>query len=121
MRACSGKPRRCADRGSGSAPCRYRSTDPRPAALPGNPYRRASALQDSAFRSIAGNAKDWRARWDESGHWSEGILREHHAGGRPTKLAGELAQRLLLELQKPPPSAGYPKRKWSGALLTQHL
>jgi putative transposase len=48
-------------------------------------------------------------------------LREHHAGGRPAKLIGEQAQRLALDLQKPPRLSGYPKREWSGKLLTQHL
>jgi transposase len=53
-------------------------------------------------------------------HGTEG-LREHHAGGRPAKLAGEQAQHLALDLQKPPHLSGYPKREWSGKLLTQHL
>jgi transposase len=48
-------------------------------------------------------------------------LREHPAGGRPTKLASEEVQRLALDLQKPPQFSGYPKREWSGKLLTQHL
>lgn len=34
-------------------------------------------------------------------HGIEG-LREHHAGERPAKLAAEQAQRLALDLQKPP-------------------
>lgn len=53
-------------------------------------------------------------------HGVEG-LREHHAGGRPAKLAGEQAQRLALDLQNPPRLSGYPKREWSGKLLKQHL
>ena len=53
-------------------------------------------------------------------HGIEG-LREHPAGGRPAKLASAQAQRLALDLQKPPHVSGYPKREWSGKLLTQHL
>jgi transposase len=53
-------------------------------------------------------------------HGIEG-LREHHAGGRPAKLAGEQVQRLALDLQKPPHVSGYRKREWSGKLLMQHL
>ena len=53
-------------------------------------------------------------------HGIEG-LRDRHAGGRPAKLAGEPAQRLALDLQKPPDASGYPKTEWSGKLLTQHL
>ncbi len=60
----------------------------------------------------------WVHALDE--HGVEG-LREHHGGGRPAKLAGEQAQRLALDLQKPPRLPGYPKREWSGRLLTQHL
>jgi transposase len=48
-------------------------------------------------------------------------LREHHAGGRPAKLAGETAQRLALDLQLPPDASGYSKPEWSGTLLTQLL
>jgi transposase len=48
-------------------------------------------------------------------------LHEHHAGGRPAKLTAQQAQRLALDLQNPPPLSGYPKRQWSGKLLTQHL
>jgi transposase len=53
-------------------------------------------------------------------HGVEG-LREHHAGGRPMKLAGEQVQRLTLDLQKPPRLCGYPERRWSGKRLAQHL
>lgn len=53
-------------------------------------------------------------------HGIEG-LREHHAGGRPPALTGEQAQRLALDLQKPPGVFRYSKREWSGKLLAQHL
>src|SRR5262245_49169953 len=46
-------------------------------------------------------------------------LKEHHGGGRPTKLSVELRQRLALDLQKPPRLVGYSGRQWSGKLLTQ--
>ena len=61
-------------------------------------------------------------RWVHAlhGHGVEG-LREHYAGGRPAKLTGEQAQRLAVDLQKPPLLSGYPGREWSGKLLTQHL
>jgi transposase len=38
-------------------------------------------------------------------------LREHHAGGRPTKLADEHLQHLALDLQKPPSACGYPEQR----------
>lgn len=60
----------------------------------------------------------WVHALDE--HGVEG-LREHHVGGRPAKLSGDQVQRLALDLQKPPHISGYPKREWSGKLLTQHL
>ena len=50
-----------------------------------------------------------------------GGLREHHAGGRPAKLAGAQEQRLALDLQKSPHLSGYPEREWSGKRLAQHL
>ena len=53
-------------------------------------------------------------------HGIEG-LREHHSGGRPTKLADKQMQRLALDLQKPPRVCGYSEREWSGKLLVQHL
>lgn len=60
----------------------------------------------------------WVHALDE--HGIEG-LREHHSGGRPTKLAGEQMQCLALDLQKPPRVCGYSEREWSGKLLVQHL
>lgn len=53
-------------------------------------------------------------------HGIEG-LREHHSGGRPTRLADEQIPRLALDLQKPPRVCGYSEREWSGKLLAQHL
>jgi len=53
-------------------------------------------------------------------HGIEG-LRKHHAGGRPAALTGEQAQRLALDLQKPPGVFRYSEREWSGKLLAQHL
>jgi transposase len=53
-------------------------------------------------------------------HGVEG-LREHPSGGRPAKLGPDQTQRLMLDLAQPPRLCGYPKRSWSGALLTQHL
>lgn len=53
-------------------------------------------------------------------HGVEG-LREHHAGGRPAKVAGDQLQRLALELQEPPQLSGSPGRAWSGRSLAQHL
>ena len=53
-------------------------------------------------------------------HGVEG-LREHHAGGRHAKLAGEQVKRLALDLRMPPRLAGYPERQWSGKRLAQHL
>ena len=48
-------------------------------------------------------------------------LREHHAGGRPAKLAGEQVQRLALDLKNPPRLCGYSQRQWSGKLLALRL
>ncbi len=48
-------------------------------------------------------------------------LRDHHAGGRPTKLDDDHLQRLALDLRNPPRLCGYPARNWSGKLLTQHM
>lgn len=48
-------------------------------------------------------------------------LREHHAYGRPARLAGEQVQRLAHDLQNPPRLAGYPEREWSGKRVAQHL
>lgn len=60
----------------------------------------------------------WVHALDERG--VEG-LREHHAGGRPTKLSPDQAQRLALDLKKPPRLCGYPEMRWSGKRLAQHL
>ena len=60
----------------------------------------------------------WVHALDE--HGVEG-LREHHAGGRPTKLSRDQVQRLALDLQEPPCFCGYPERQWSGKRLAQHL
>jgi transposase len=61
-------------------------------------------------------------RWVHAlnGYGIEG-LREHHGGGRPTKLTDEQLQYLALDLQKPPRVCGYPERRWSGKLLMQYL
>jgi transposase len=48
-------------------------------------------------------------------------LREHHGGGRPARLTAAQAQRLATELQRVPDAQEYPKRAWSGRLLTKHL
>lgn len=48
-------------------------------------------------------------------------LREHHAGGRPAKLAGGQLQRLAFDLQRPPRVFGYSESRWSGKLLTQYV
>ena len=53
-------------------------------------------------------------------HGIEG-LREHHAGGRPTKLDHDHLQRLALDLRSPPRLCGYPVRIRSGKLLSQHI
>ena len=53
-------------------------------------------------------------------HGIEG-LRVHHGGGRPTKLTGEHAQRLALDLHEAPRVLGYRESEWSGKLLTQHI
>ena len=60
----------------------------------------------------------WVHAFDE--HGVEG-LREHHAGGRPTKLSRDQVQRLTLDLQKPPHFSGFPELQWSGKTLGQHL
>jgi len=48
-------------------------------------------------------------------------LREHHSGGRRTKLTDEQMQRLTADLQKLPRVFGYPEWEWGGKLLSQHL
>ena len=53
-------------------------------------------------------------------HGIEG-LREHHAGGRPTRLGSEQVRRLALDLQKPPRLCGYPEPRWSGKRVAAHL
>ena len=61
-------------------------------------------------------------------HWVRALgprgvegLAEHHGGGRPTRLSGELEQRLSLELREPPNAVGYAEREWTGRLLAFHL
>ena len=48
-------------------------------------------------------------------------LREHHAGGRPGKLAADQVERVVIDLQQPPRLCGYPDQRWSGRRLAQHL
>ena len=54
-------------------------------------------------------------------HGIEG-LREHHTGGRPARLTDDEAQRLALELRKPPRVSRYSGGgQWSGKILAAHL
>lgn len=48
-------------------------------------------------------------------------LAEHRHGGRPPRLTQELMQRLRLDLQGTPASAGRLGRAWSGKRLASHL
>lgn len=70
------------------------------------------------FGENARTIQRWVHAFDE--HGVEG-LREHHAGGRPTKLSRDQVQRLAFDLKKPPHFAGYPEGQWSGKRLGQHL